>query len=40
MTHPFSKVASNDNNVQLIAETVHILGLDFQPSTAWGKMVG
>ncbi len=33
-THPHSKVASYDNEIQLITETVHVLRFDLQPPTA------
>lgn len=34
-TYPHSKVPSNNDNIKLVAETIHILWLDLHPTTAY-----
>ena len=34
-TYPHSKVPSDNDNIELVAEAIHILGLDLHPTTAY-----
>ena len=34
-TYPYSKVPSDNDNIELVTEAIHILGLDLHPTTAY-----